>query len=828
MNTDGRGALSRKRGRALCRAVQDSIIWRLGKIRTADGDFTPAVAKIGLYKNGKTCYNNDKAKKLEFVSGERDFFMKGRNRNFQIVLILSIIAAAFLGNALVFSALNTEALRASAETETKLLSSLLVKRIEARVSPENICAGALTDAFADFPLSETTRFRITAPDGSVLYDGGAPDAPPFPETVSDDTAAFWTGRKGVFFLSEDCCVTLPLYGGAFFLTLLHQGEAFQALQRRQFSLLLGVDIVLMGMMMVLIVNIILKYRREIIRYATTDELTGLCNRKSFNAAFAEFINAERVPESSLFLLDIDFFKQINDNYGHAAGDHALRTLSERIQDMVREKGGFAGRWGGDEFIGVLPLSGEKAWEALCQLCQTMEAQRPEEGFRMTISAGVTPVAAGVTLAKLSEKADAALYESKEGGRNRASLYRGPVATGEIAEAVKSAVEKAIVRAESFVIPQKAAERPAEPAESVRRLETRFRERLMGYIREHLIKSTILGVRWMAPFVAGGGILIGLAFLFDAASLDLSTLSLETRAQFGSITATAALLNRIGSTTFNFMLPIFAGFMAYGIAGEEAFMAGFVGGYMTVDSHSGFIGAIVAGFAAGVLTSELEQFTGWLPKFIRKAAPIIIYPVFNLLLMQSVSWLVITPISTAAGNLFTSLLTFVVQKNTVLAGALSGMMMATDMGGILNKAAYQYGVNGLSLGYTDIMASVMAGGMVPPMGIFLSMVLFRGKYSEYEWERGPGTFFMGLSFITEGALPYVFTDVFRVIGSCMAGAAAAGGLSVLFGCTLPAPHGGIFVLPVMGRPLPYVAALGLGSLVTAVLLGVWKKDRASDA
>lgn len=153
-----------------------------------------------------------------------------------------------------------------------------------------------------------------------------------------------------------------------------------------------------------------------------------------------------------------------------------------------------------------------------------------------------------------------------------------------------------------------------------------------------------------------------------------------------------------------------------------------------------------------------------------------------------------------------------------------MMMATDMGGIINKAAYQYGVHGISLGYTDVMASVMAGGMVPPIGIFLSMALFRDKYSEHDWERGPGTLFMGLSFITEGALPYVFTDVFRVLPCCMAGAAVAGGLSMLFGCTLPAPHGGIFVLPVMGHPLLYMVALGIGSLVTAVPLGLWKKRR----
>ncbi|MBQ9492156.1 MAG: diguanylate cyclase [Oscillibacter sp.] len=759
--------------------------------------------------------------------------MKVRNWSPQIFLIFAVITAAFVSNTLIFSALNTDSLRAFSETEARMFSSFLVKSIEHSLTPEEIRSEPLSGEslrflFPEEPNSFRARFRITAPDGRVLFDSNGEEASGFPEfpdnavleeARSTGSAAFRSGRKGVFFLAEDCCVVRPLYNGAFFLTLTHQGRAFQAMQRRQLILLLGLDLILMGIMVVLIVNIITKYRREILRYATTDELTGLCNRKSFNAVFTDMMSAEHPPEMSLFLLDIDFFKQINDKYGHAAGDHALQLLSERIQAMVRKKGGFAGRWGGDEFIGVLPLPGEEAWKTLCELCGVIEGLEPEEGFRMTISAGVSPVVPGMPLAKLSEQADSALYESKEAGRNRASLYSGSVALSDVAEAAKSTVEKAIVHAESLVIPKKAAERLKSAAPA----ETRFRKRFMGYIREHLIRSTILGVRWMAPFVAGGGILIGLAFLFDAASLDLSALSMETRAQFGSITTTAALLNRIGSTTFNFMLPIFAGFMAYGISGEAAFMAGFVGGYMTIDTNSGFIGAIIAGFAAGVITGEIEQFTGRLPKFIRKAAPIVIYPVFNLLLMELVSWLAIGPVSRALGSVFTALLNLAVQTNPVTAGAFSGAMMATDMGGILNKVAYQYGVNGISSGNTDMMASVMAGGMVPPIGIFLSMALFRGKYSEHEWERGPGTLFMGLSFITEGALPYVFTDVFRVIPSCMAGAAVAGALSTLFGCRLPAPHGGIFVLPVMERPLLYLLALGTGSLVTAVLLGLWKKE-----
>jgi fructose-specific phosphotransferase system IIC component len=191
-------------------------------------------------------------------------------------------------------------------------------------------------------------------------------------------------------------------------------------------------------------------------------------------------------------------------------------------------------------------------------------------------------------------------------------------------------------------------------------------------------------------------------------------------------------------------------------------------------------------------------------------------------MQGLSWVIITPLSKVLGQLFTSLLDSAMATSSVLAGAFSALMMATDMGGIINKVAYAYAVNGLEAGNTGFMASVMIGGMVPPVAIFLSMLLFKNKYTQGQKDRGPITLFMGLSFITEGALPYVFTDVVRVIPSCMVGSAVAGALSALFGCQLPAPHGGIFVLLVMKHPLLYLVALAAGSLVAAALLGVWKK------
>jgi fructose-specific phosphotransferase system IIC component len=244
--------------------------------------------------------------------------------------------------------------------------------------------------------------------------------------------------------------------------------------------------------------------------------------------------------------------------------------------------------------------------------------------------------------------------------------------------------------------------------------------------------------------------------------------------------------------------------------------------MTIQTNSGFIGAMVAGFVAGVLASEMTQFIGRLPKVIQKAAPIIIFPVLSLLLMQVIASLIIAPISGVIGDFFSMLLDAAMNTDAHLANTLAGAMMAVDMGGIINKVAYNCGVEGLAIGRTAFMASVMAGGMVPPIGVAISMWMFRKKYNQKERDRGISTLFMGLSFITEGVLPFVFTDLKRVIPACIAGSALAGLLSSVFGCTLPAPHGGIFVIPVMHNSLLYLLAIAAGSLLTAVILGRWKK------
>lgn len=765
----------------------------------------------------------------------------------QNIAIFVIVLLTFFGSAFLFWRINTDILRKSIEAETKLSASLLADDIMLEIPSSAMLSGQLNEKlldeldFLEDKIENDSDVWIIKRNGEIYNKNGRSDSgdffvelklrsqkSSFLETAQKEGGCtIWIGKPDFLFFNRKCCVIRPLYEGQMFLAVLDHGNKAKALQRQQFSLLMVIDVLLVLVMIVLIVNNIAKYRKQLIRFATTDELTNLANRKYFNTVFPEYIQNKEFPEVSLFLLDIDYFKQINDNYGHAAGDHALRYLGHRIREIMKEMGGFAGRWGGDEFIGVIPQPAKAAFEALNRLCHEIAAQDMEEGFHMTISVGVAAAGTETSLVKLSEKADLALYESKEKGRNRVSLYREEMKAAAALQdvRVKSEAEKAVTEGVNFRISEKRKEEKTAAAEENARKP--FKDRLFGYIREKLIMSTILGVRWMAPFVAGGGILIALAFLFDAISVDLSSLTVAERANFGSITSLAAVLKNIGGTTFNFMLPVFAGFMAYGIAGEEAFMTGFVGGYMTINSNSGFVGAMLAGFAAGLIANEIRQFTGHLPAFIRKAAPIIIFPVFNLLLMQLLSLLIITPVSTAVGRLFTTILEMLSKHSQVAQGGFSAMMMATDMGGIINKVAYNYGVNEIASGNTRIMAAVMIGGMVPPIGIALSMLLFREKYSESERERGLGTLFMGLSFITEGALPYVFTDLLRVIPSCMLGSAVAGMLSELFGCTLPAPHGGIFVFPVMRHPILYAVALAVGSLVTAFVLGIWKK-KAQDS
>lgn len=340
---------------------------------------------------------------------------------------------------------------------------------------------------------------------------------------------------------------------------------------------------------------------------------------------------------------------------------------------------------------------------------------------------------------------------------------------------------------------------------------------------HQIYSWLMnGVSHMLPFVVGGGILIALAFLIDGLNVDLASLPADQRGNFGTITPIAALLKGIGGTAFGFMPPILAGFIAMVIGDRPALALGFVAGMMAANGKSGFLGALVAGFAAGFIIRLLKKLCEKLPDAIEKIAPVLIYPLFGILLIGLFMMFVVEPVMGGINTGLNNMLTNMGQTSKILLGLVLGGMMAIDMGGPFNKAAYVFGVSAIAAGNYDIMAAVMIGGMTPPCAIALSTLLFKNKFTKEERNAGPTNFIMGLAFITEGAIPYAAADPLRVLPSCIIGSAVAGAISMASHCTLMAPHGGIFVFMVVGNPLMYVLALVVGTIVSTVLLGLLKK------
>ena len=340
---------------------------------------------------------------------------------------------------------------------------------------------------------------------------------------------------------------------------------------------------------------------------------------------------------------------------------------------------------------------------------------------------------------------------------------------------------------------------------------------------HKIYTQLMnGVSHMLPFVVGGGILIAIAFLIDGLSVDLNALPTDQRADFGTITPLAALFKGIGDTAFGFMLPVLAGFIAMAIGDRPALAVGFVGGMIASGGKSGFLGALVAGFAAGYIILGLRKICGKLPQAIEKIAPVLLYPVFGILIMGLLMNFVVEPIMGGINTALNTGLSNMGETSKVLVGLILGGMMAIDMGGPFNKAAYVFGTASIAAGNYDIMAAVMIGGMTPPCAIALATLLFKNKFTKEQRETGPTNFIMGLAFITEGAIPFAASDPLHVLPACIAGSAVAGALSMAFNCTLMAPHGGIFVFPVVGNALLYLAALVVGTVISALLLGLLKK------
>ena len=343
---------------------------------------------------------------------------------------------------------------------------------------------------------------------------------------------------------------------------------------------------------------------------------------------------------------------------------------------------------------------------------------------------------------------------------------------------------------------------------------------------HQIYTQLMnGVSHMLPFVVGGGILIALAFLIDGLCVDMNALSAADRGNFGTITPVAAQLKTIGDLAFGLMLPVLAGYIGEAIGDRPALAVGFVGGLMAANGKSGFLGALVAGFVSGYLILLLRKLCDKLPEALEKIAPVLIYPVFGILGIGLLMNFAVEPIMGAINTALNNGLTGMGGSSKIVLGLILGGMMAIDMGGPFNKAAYVFGTAAIAAGNYDIMAAVMIGGMTPPCAIALATLLFKNKFTKSEREAGPTNFVMGLEFITEGAIPYAAADPLHVLPSCIAGSAVAGALSMAFGCTLMAPHGGIFVFPVVGNALMYLVALVVGTVISAVLLGVLKKKVA---
>ncbi len=386
--------------------------------------------------------------------------------------------------------------------------------------------------------------------------------------------------------------------------------------------------------------------------------------------------------------------------------------------------------------------------------------------------------------------------------------------------IECQVSKGINKAEELVDTIIKGQAPIYKATNVKK-ENKQDDSKGHQIYKHLMN----GVSHMLPFVVGGGILIALAFLIDGMSYDINALSPEQRSAFGTLSPLANLLKgQIGGVAFGFMLPVLAGFIAMSIADRPGLAVGILGGSIAANGTSGFLGALAAGFIAGYTINLLKKVSDKIiPNSLDGIKPVLIYPLFGMLIVGVLMVYAIEPIVGAINTALNNGLSSLSGLNVILLGLIVAGMMAIDMGGPFNKAAYVFGVASIASGNYNIMAAVMIGGMVPPCAIALATILFKNKFTEAERKSGPTNFIMGLAFITEGAIPFAAADPLHVIPSCIVGSGLAGALSMAFNCTLMAPHGGIFVFPVVGNPLMYLLALVIGTIVGALLLGLLKKN-----
>ena len=343
----------------------------------------------------------------------------------------------------------------------------------------------------------------------------------------------------------------------------------------------------------------------------------------------------------------------------------------------------------------------------------------------------------------------------------------------------------------------------------------------------IYKHLMNGVSNMLPFTVAGGIFIALAFLID------TLMGVQPGDNFGTVTPVAAFFKTIGGYAFNFMIPVLAGYIGKSIADRPGFLVGLVGGYLATtgstfvkiggDVPSGFLGALFAGFVGGFIMLGLEKLCDKMPRALNGIKPVLIYPLAGLGII-AVVMCAINPFMGIINTAIADFLNHMGAESKIFLGVILGAMMSIDMGGPFNKAAYVFGTAAIATGGYDIMAAVMIGGMVPPIAIALSTTFFKSRWTEEERKNGPVNYIMGLSFITEGAIPYAAADPLRVIPACMVGAGVAGGLSMAFNCTLMAPHGGIFVFAVVGNWPMYLVSLAAGAVVSMLLLALLKKKK----
>ena len=380
--------------------------------------------------------------------------------------------------------------------------------------------------------------------------------------------------------------------------------------------------------------------------------------------------------------------------------------------------------------------------------------------------------------------------------------------------IQTKVANGINKAEDLLTEAMAGTAPVYQASAADREAAEIAASASDSVGRQIYKHLMNGVSHMLPFVIGGGILIALAFLFD-------TFDPSNPKNFGSGTPLSGFLMQIGGASFGFMLPVLAGYIAMSIADRPGLVAGFVGGLLANQGGSGFLGALIAGFAAGYLVLLVKKLVSGLPQALEGTKPVLFYPVLGVLFIGLAITFVINPPVSALNHWLMDSLQSMGTTSRVLLGLIFGAMMSVDMGGPVNKAAYVIGTGALATGEYGIMAAVMAGGMVPPLAIALCTTFFPSRFTEAERKSGITNYIMGLSFITEGAIPFAAADPVRVLPACIIGAGTAGALSMFFECTLRAPHGGIFVVPTIGNPLLYLASIAIGSVIACIILALLK-------